>query len=339
MTPRLKYFPRIDALRAFAVMGVIISHWFYQVEWIYALRLGRLGVDLFFVISGFLITRILFFQKENESPGPALKTFYARRVLRIFPVYYLVVVLSVIFHKGLVREALPWNLTYTSNFFMLKIESWVGVITHFWSLSVEEQFYLVWPFLLLLTRPPFLPHVFVGSIILGVMSRLFFWVMDWDYLYVVIFPTSCLDVLATGALLAWFYENRSPEQFEALVKNRLGLLGGLILLVLLYLPNNPFEPVCFRIAESLVFFFVVGRAALGERANKQLIFLGKISYSVYLFHNFIPGIFMGMAWPTNIYLRAGIEFVALILISYLSYRLIEKPLNSLKKHFPYSSGK
>lgn len=337
MSPKLKYFPQIDVLRAFAVLGVIISHWFHQVEWIFALKLGRMGVDLFFVISGFLITRILFFQKEERNLGQSLRVFYIRRVLRIFPVYYLVVILSVVFHDGLIREAFAWNLTYTSNFFMLKIEDWVGVITHFWSLSVEEQFYLVWPLLILLTRRRFLPHVIIGGILLGILSRFFFWIMGWHYLYILIFPTSCMDVLAVGALLAWLYENKKYEDFRRIVTHKIGLILGFGFLFLMFIPNNPFEPVCFRIADGMLFFFVVGRAVLAEKAYKPLIFLGKISYSVYLFHNFIPGIFLGMTLVENIYLKALVELVALIAISWISYRFLEKPINSLKKHFPYKA--
>ncbi|MCI4670932.1 MAG: acyltransferase [Bacteroidia bacterium] len=335
MAPKLKYFPQIDVLRALAIIGVILSHWFHQVDWIFSLKLGRLGVDLFFVISGFLITRILFFQKEKGHVKAALRTFYARRVLRIFPVYYLVVFLSAIFHDGLVREALPWNLTYTSNFFMLKIEAWVGVITHFWSLSVEEQFYLLWPFLILLFRQKRLPQVIMVAIMLGVLSRLFFWLMDWNYLYVMIFPSSCLDVLGAGALLAWLYETLPFEKYQKLLSNPWALVGGILLLALMYIPGNSLEPVGFRLAESFLFFFIVGRATLGARANKPLVFLGKISYSTYLFHNFIPGILLGMTWPENIFLKGLIEFLLLILISWVSYRWVEKPINSLKKHFPY----
>jgi len=143
---RTKAFSSLDGLRCLSIVGVILAHTLWNVQWwLPALRMGYLGVDFFFVISGFLIVTLLL--RERERTGDiSLRKFYARRTLRIFPLYYGVIFALAIF--SLVRKDtdfamhfwgdFPYYLTYTANL----------VIVHFlilWSLSTEEQFYVIWP--------------------------------------------------------------------------------------------------------------------------------------------------------------------------------------------------
>ena len=152
------FFSSLDGLRCLSILAVIWHHTGRYVEAINLTRAGALGVDLFFAISGFLITTLLL--RERERWGSiSIRAFYIRRALRIFPLYYTVIILYVISVYALERNTpvgrqffdnLPYFLTYTANWF-------VGldgrVIFYFaWSLSTEEQFYLVWPTLEKLLR-------------------------------------------------------------------------------------------------------------------------------------------------------------------------------------------
>ena len=142
----LRYLPELDTLRALAVTGVIVHHYVPAHE-LGILAIG--GVELFFVLSGFLITRLLLAARREVERGrqhraAALGRFYARRALRIFPLYYLVVAVLAAVDLPPAREILPWLLTYTLNFHMAS-RGYVDHFAHFWTLAVEEQFYLVWP--------------------------------------------------------------------------------------------------------------------------------------------------------------------------------------------------
>jgi len=134
----------LDALRAIAVLMVMISHFLEGSSFIYSLNLGHFGVMLFFMLSGFLISRIILNEKRKNTPLKTfLKAFYARRALRIFPLFYLAIGVFSILGIGF-GDFIWWHITYTTNFLLAKIGSgFMG--THFWSLAVEEQFYLLYP--------------------------------------------------------------------------------------------------------------------------------------------------------------------------------------------------
>src|SRR6187402_354046 len=155
-----------------------------------------MGVRLCFVISGFLITGILL-SWRNQPLGLALKTFYRRRALRIFPLFYFVLAAAAVLNIGPVRDTLVWHVSYLSNFYFYLRGDWHGSVSHLWSLAVEEQFYLVWPWLLLCAPARWLRPAIVAMIAVAPVSRLLFpHPMD------SVLPTSCLDSLGLGALLA-----------------------------------------------------------------------------------------------------------------------------------------
>src|SRR5262245_45608829 len=142
------HMPQLDSLRALAFFGVAVSHWL-MAEFPLA-TLGGTGVQLFFVLSGFLITGILLdYRRAQESntrlsAGSVLRTFYARRFLRIFPLFYGVIAVAVVLNTGPIRELWPWHALYASNFLYAANHPTAGdPFTHFWSLAVEEQFYFV----------------------------------------------------------------------------------------------------------------------------------------------------------------------------------------------------
>ena len=187
----MKYYPQIDTLRFFAVCMVSISHWMPN-SWVEDSQISRIGVEIFFVISGFLITRILL--NNNNKQGNIigkLKTFIIRRALRIFPAYYFVVFLSYVFNSGHFKTAIWWNLAYGSNLYILKLDEFTGIMSHFWSLSVEEHFYLIWPiFIIALSRKQTIIPIIL-AILIGIISRYYFFVNDYSSIFPKIFTFSC----------------------------------------------------------------------------------------------------------------------------------------------------
>jgi peptidoglycan/LPS O-acetylase OafA/YrhL len=140
---KLDYLPRLDGVRALAVGGVLVTHFMWFLEPIQTMELGRTGVRLFFVLSGFLITRILLDYRSRMSVGEAARHFYWRRFLRLAPPFYLAVTVALILNLANMREDWPWHVFYLSNF-LLAARGSVEPVGHLWSLAVEEQFYLVW---------------------------------------------------------------------------------------------------------------------------------------------------------------------------------------------------
>lgn len=138
--------PQLDALRGFAVVAVMYQHFAPGQRWLEYLPLARLGVQLFFVLSGFLITGILLVARERVLSGEShtfeLRQFYARRFLRIFPLYYAVVIAAAIAGLRGYVQPLLWQLSSSTNINNAIVGQWSGVSAHLWTLSAEEQFYV-----------------------------------------------------------------------------------------------------------------------------------------------------------------------------------------------------
>ena len=345
MSQKLAYFPQIDTLRFIAVLMVALSHWLPK-HWINHLQVGRLGVELFFVISGFLITRILMQMKEQEGTlSQKLKIFFARRVLRIFPIYYVVVLITFLAHDGHFDKAIIWNIFYGSNFYMLKINEFPGIMSHFWSLSVEEHFYLLWPFLILLPKKNKVIYSIIFAISLGIFFRWYFYFQEFPPLYTNIFTLSCFDALAIGGLLGFLHTREDRSLYDKVTQSTLlflfalaGFSYSLYSLNFHGAENNPWNLVAFRTFSAICFAFLLSYSIKSNSwflNQKNLIFMGKLSYSMYLLHNFVPGFLMGIPWPVNPYGRIVMEFIFLVGISYLAWRFIEMPFNKMKKKFAY----
>ena len=221
---------QLDGLRTVAIALVMAEHlfplhrlivnWFPSME---GLRpgqivppLGFIGVSLFFVLSGFLITRILLSCRERWREGEStlgreLRVFYFRRTLRIFPLYYGVLLVLAVLDVRQIHDRLPYHLTYTFNWLLTFPEHYSrgGFERHFWSLCVEEQFYLIWPWLILLAPRRLLLPGLLLTFAMGPAWRGFFtlsltsagepWPWQWT-----MFPTpACFDLLAMGAIVAY----------------------------------------------------------------------------------------------------------------------------------------
>jgi len=201
--------PQLDGLRALAVSGVMFQHFFGNYYLLpRLLEVGDLGVRLFFVLSGFLITGILLQCRDgldgaNTVGGAALR-FYARRALRILPVFYVVLAVATLMDLDPVRESLAWHMAYLSNFYLAKQGFWDGCVSHLWSLAVEEQFYLIWPVVVLMTPRQWLARVIGAAIVVGILSPSAALLAGANPIAATVLPNSCLDTLGMGALLALF---------------------------------------------------------------------------------------------------------------------------------------
>src|ERR1700751_1592145 len=194
---------QLDSLRALSVTGVLIDH-FWPTRILDFVDLGHIGVCLFFVLSGYLITGILLRFRSSIEGGrsdvaTALRRFYIRRFLRIFPPYYALLTLMVVTKFPDVRNTLWWHAGYASNFLFALQGSWTPWVTsHFWSLSVEEQFYLVWPFLILLIPRSRLVAVVIAIIVSSPLFRLIALLAGTNDVTLYVATPASLDALGPG---------------------------------------------------------------------------------------------------------------------------------------------
>ena len=337
----LLYLPALDAFRALAVSLVIFHHYCGGPDVI-----GPIGVWIFFVISGFLITRILL-NARTDTPGDsrrALFNFYIRRFLRIFPLYYFVLILSFAVSVKF-RESWYWYATYLQNFKMMGAKDPVQVFgVHFWSLAVEEQFYLFWPlFMLFLPRVWLLPTMLL-AIVIGVVSRSVCAAMGLTMFQGYVFTLSNLDMLGLGALLAWFVTYRSDKVVPL---RRVAFFGSLVI----WAGESHFRLSIMFMAlpTGLLALWWISHIAAGIPgifgrlvALPPSVYVGRISYGIYVYHFFVPIALKPMLHRFHIedghVLFVIICIVVTIVISSLSWFLLEKPINSLKSRFKQGMG-
>lgn len=351
---------QLDGLRFFAVLGVMFAHW---LQWdMYNPYIKSFpfvhGVLLFFVLSGFLITRIILKHKMNTVPEPGsntrfLKSFYIRRALRIFPIYYGLLLLLLYLDFDKIKELSPWLFTYTINIFQTVKCEYIGNFNHLWSLSVEEQFYLLWPFLLLLIPQRRILLFIVATIALSVLCKVGFFMFTDNWMAHGIFTVTSMHALGLGALLAWLMVNK--HRFLEKLNNPLWLyvVGALYLasVVLLRMKFLWYEQIIDDFFFAILSVFIIHRAATGSfrflpkwvLENPVVMYGGKISYGMYLYHLFIPPLFFYYAPKIGLGISNKYTFfLALCCITYVlahfSWVLIEKPLNNLKKYFPYTKS-
>lgn len=298
----MKYIKQLDSIRAIAVILVVISHWVSVDHAINRTPNGAIGVDIFFVLSGFLISKILFDQRNNSEilnipKSTLIKNFYVRRTLRIFPIYYLTIFFLLIIAKSTgtnIQSSFTYFLTYTSNFYFFKIQSWDGMVSHLWSLAVEEQFYLIWPWFLLFSNKKYFLHIIIGFILIGISSQYLMRGIKMS----TILTFTCFDAFGLGALLAWvmtYYK-------EKLAKFYMGASVAAVIAAFLFIYGayqQKWSIVPLRTIVSILTLWIINYIIVNRETNslkfkfilnnRVLIFLGKISYGLYLYHNIIPG--------------------------------------------------
>jgi peptidoglycan/LPS O-acetylase OafA/YrhL len=369
----------LDGVRGLAILAVLLYHGV-----LYAgsrsnhavdetlrqiVSFGWSGVDLFFVLSGFLITGILL--DSRNSPN-YYRSFYMRRVLRIFPLYFaflagFIFVLPVIGRwdsmVAVVRENQVWYWTYLVNW-RIGTEGWTEFfeLGHFWSLAVEEQFYLVWPFVVMSFRPATLARICIGLVVGALALRIWLVFSGFPILAYVSTPAR-LDALGLGALLAIWV--RDPTTHAALVRYAPRVfIASAVTIASIFVVDRSFWPVGkFTLTGGLSIVAVAGASLMATLLfrpearrlswffrTSPMRFLGKYSYGIYVIHH--PVIIMlgrsrlaGDEWrrwgETEIVgqiFAAALGIGLSIGLAVASWHVLEAPFLRLKRRFPYGSS-
>ena len=325
-------FPGLDGARTLAVFAVILSH---QALW----SLGWVGVQLFFVLSGFLITGIL--QRTRGSPLPTyLRSFYGRRVLRIFPLYYAylaalgLAVLAGKMPEG-VAERLSYAAVYLSNHYT---GSHAGtlLLSHFWSLAVEEQFYLAWPFLIYFCPGRWLRGVLIALVLAGIPIR---YLVNFYFQLPGYVAIAHVDAFAIGALSALYPWRLGAGRGTAFIVASWTL--GLVLL----LHNVPLSGGVYgwgyivgvsvvNAASALLIEALVCRQFLPALfENSVMRYCGKISYGIYIFHFPVQALITRLLPGYPVLAQLVVQVGLTVAISAASYTLFESRFLVLKERW------
>lgn len=353
-----RHFPALDGLRGTACLTIVIYHNFGFIQ--KYLFFGWLSVDLFFTLSGFLITDILL--KTVNQPN-YLRNFYVRRLLRIFPLYYLSLVIFLALLRGL-NTALQLGY-YTDNqvWFWTYLQNWLFIfnpsantdsLNHLWSLAVEEQFYLLWPFIILLVKSPKRLLLVISLLLAAVIGlRLWIWMQHLSgFSYYNLYTFTRIDGICIGSMVAILFRINPGflKKFTPLIVLSFAILNfSFFFLNRFYEFSFPY----LALAGYTTFAMLLGLLVNEVITNKNklvntifnfsfLRFVGKVSYGFYIFH-----------WPMYLGLRPCLQnwanrytgeqaanFAAsliasllALLLSWLSFKYFESYFLKLKNKF------
>ena len=373
-----KHYPALDGLRGLAILMVLLFHYAPLLPNFLRpiLGTGWAGVQLFFVLSGFLITGILY---DSKGQPNYFRNFYARRVLRIFPLYYgvLTVLLAALLvlrfgfphvwaHKHLAPllwSYQPWLWTYTANIQMAIHNKVMFLVGHFWTLCVEEQFYMVWPLLVFLCGGKALLRLCASLVVAALFIRLLLSAAGGGGEATAALTPCQMDSLAAGALVAVLIRTRG---LDGAFRLSAGVIASASAVAWLFIAFG--IPALWHASRAtghwtadvlysvLATFFasllalVVTPGAFSDLLSrilcwKPLRFFGKYSYGIYVYHFPIwiaSGILLqdhglwsrvrGSVWMSLVFV--GANAAASVSIAYASYHLYEKHFLKLKKYFP-----
>ncbi|HRP31147.1 MAG TPA: acyltransferase [Agriterribacter sp.] len=352
MQAQLTYFRSLNGLRWIAALMVIVSHFFSLGRSIDSVLLNRIvkfgnsGVSLFFVLSGFVITRILI---NSINQKDYFKVFYMRRVLRIFPLYYFALlcyyflpfIFNALYHFTSTFSQHIYYYTYLQNFALTFKWKSSGPI-HFWSLAVEEHFYLIWPALVFFVfryAHQWVLFVF-GILVLGTIGiRVYMLSAGYTIDYATF---TRMDQLVMGGILA-VLESRNLMNKKHGNSYVAALIGGAIFFVICIFLDSFYQDLFKHSALGLMYFGIIALCAIYERQgmitrllkNKIVQYLGTISYGIYVWH----ALALDMV---NQYLATKIiifDFVLVVLltvaVSSFSYWFMEKRFLNLKRNFSF----
>jgi peptidoglycan/LPS O-acetylase OafA/YrhL len=350
---RINRIPSLDGVRGLAVLGVMASHLptagaAGRDRLLARLSMpGQTGVDLFFVLSGFLITGILLDSKAAAHP---LRTFYFRRLVRIFPLYYVTLLLLFIVLPTLLQTPRPpagdqlWFWLYLQNIGFALFQT--PGPNHLWSLAVEEQFYLLWPVIVLHAERRTILRCLVAAVAIALLSRIVLIAVGHKSFY---FTLCRLDGLALGGLLAMY--SRSPQGLTPLyAPARHLLILGLVPLAAVYVVFSGSNLLVLQVTKStlvsclyaafLVTVLAGGAGSLPVRICSigALRSVGKYSYALYLFHPFVFAAVGAAPLSIGLPLRWLVGFGATYAMALVSWHCLERPFLTLKDRFAYTSS-
>lgn len=341
-------FQQLDALRAVAIAVVMLHHYISP-----PILLSGFGVTFLFVLSGYFATNTLLKLRKQmmdgrTDTGGAIKDFYMRRYLRICPMYFLVLLLTAIFNVEGARDSLPWNAVFLANVQTIVTGEWNGRFAPLWSLSFLEQFYLIWPFVVLLLPRRSMASVLLFMIALGPVWRLIcFWqnlsAIQWS-----VGPLSSCDAVGCGALLAVARLGMTSERVLPRliwVARWVGVPGFLILMGLKAVHMQPwYTEVVIPLVASLAFVWLSEKASRGFSGpvgalfnNETLAQIGRMSYSIFLVHTFtellLPHVgVLGRILDSNY--RCLVLIPGSVALASMSWHWIERPIMEMRRRMP-----
>lgn len=354
---KLSHLPVLDGIRGIAALMVMVFH-YWQGNGFDRLGIparvskiavfGQTGVDLFFVLSGFLITRILISTREQPH---YFRNFYGRRALRILPLYYLFLVIYFFVTPLLQGNSVEsFVKTWWYWFYLQNVPDTFTQLTsagplHYWSLAVEEHFYMVWPLLVFFAPVRLLSRWSVGIIGAAIVIRALF---VFGFKISVFYFTLCrMDALAFGALLACLEATNRLGNSKKIIVLLLIIFSPLLVFTWTRLSGSAADllQVLKYSFVGLIYFGILGLLVLYKDSNwinrlfgnRFLRWVGKISYGIYVYHglcfSFVDKIrFLPPA------LNLVFCFVAALLISWISFRFFETPFLRQKRFFPTVSS-
>jgi peptidoglycan/LPS O-acetylase OafA/YrhL len=349
----IKYLPHIDGLRALAVISVVIFHLNIVFKDSHILHGGFLGVDIFFVITGYLISQILLLEKKNKKFS--LKNFYIRRARRIIPCALFIIIITLFFSinihvekdiKETTRTLLP-TLFFFLNFFLYyqKIEYNPAepnfiVFNHFWSLSLEEQFYFIFPLLFFSFFYKNFRKIIIFLFASSLISLLY--ISKYNSMMAFYFFFSRAWEILLGVLIALYKEKIYNSIHSLKIKNTIQTVSFLIIIVLLFKAStHNFSKyiILTTVSAALIIVFHNKNFLISKiLSSKIAIYVGLISYSIYLWHYPIISIleYQDYLKKTDIF-KEPVYFFKLLLIflitvflSVLTYKFIENPFRRRK---------
>lgn len=347
---KMRYMPGLDGLRAIAVLGIIIYH--LNKQWLTG---GFLGVDTFFVISGYLITSLLL--KEYDDTGIIkLKSFWIRRLKRLLPA--VIVLLMVVGTATLllksdniirVKHDIIAAIFYVSNWWYIAkdvnyFEQFSFMpLKHLWSLAIEEQFYIFFPvilvtLLLTIKKRYKIGFIFWGVSIISLGLMMFIYSINGDHSRVYFGTDTRLQTLLLGVILAFLWPpfklKNDPPKVVKYVIDSIGSLSFIVLILLFFIINDETNWIYdggFYLISILTLFIIASVVHPSTWiakifSNPVLVFIGKRSYSLYLWHfaviSFVHSYYVDGQIPVYVYF---IDISLTIIFAELSYRFIETP--------------
>jgi len=352
------YFPNLNSIRFIAALLVIIHH-IEQFRDVFGLPnyyqhpvqiIGRLGVILFFVLSGFLITYLLLVE-EKETKQIDIKAFYIRRILRIWPLYYLILVLAffifphINFFHVPGHEQTHWimKIILFSIFLpnlVIAFGGGVAYASQAWSIGTEEQFYLIWPFLMKLVKNKLRLLLSILATYLAIKLALVHYSYNANFMTMLkIWDLFCIDCMAIGGLFAIVWFNKY-ENVILFLTHKATQLTVWVLTILLIANGINFGFLHFEIY-SIMFGIIIFNLAVNTKSivqfkNPIFDYLGKISYGLYMFHAIgivvSIKIFMHFNIAENIFIYPC-SILLTIILAHVSYNYFEKRFIKMKVKF------
>jgi len=364
--------PALDGVRGLAILLVMLLHFTDRTPagdlanrvYVQIADIGWIGVDLFFVLSGFLITSLLL---DAKGAPHYFRDFWARRVLRIFPAYYaclffwliiapLLLQPESVFSRNALAElhqSQAWFWSYLSNWKIGLDGEWTALGTSvYWSLAIEEQFYLVWPVVVLLASPRTLARICIALIVTALLARVSLAAAGAHPILIYTNTFTRMDTLATGALVAVIaHDSRSWASLQRYLGwffgAALGALGVIWASLGAFAEYHALMQTIGFTALCVLFGALVARAATpGDGrvtrafSTPVLRFFGKYSYAMYLFHETIavfvvPRLGFGEVHAIWAQLaRVAVLTPLTVIAALLSWHLFEKHFLALKRFFP-----